>query len=742
MRPVRGRVPFYSTVSGGVCESTELSAGYWFENARRPVDFEGAVRALLADGFRFFVECSAHPVLVMGVDATSEDAGTDAVALGSLRRDEGGAERFLTSVAEGHVRGLPGIDWRAVLAGTGAARVELPTYPFQRTRYWLEPAAAGAGDPAGLGLRAAGHPMLGAAVEVAGNGQLLLTGRISLRSHPWLTDHAALGTVLLPGAAFTELALRAAESARCDRLEELTLEAPLVLPADGAVQLQVTVAARDDDARRGIEIHSRPDAAEADDDGAPWTRHASGTLTGPGTAAPAAVEPALGVWPPAGGVRVDVQDFYERVGDAGYEYGPAFRGVRSAWRVGEEVFAEVALPEEQARDAGRFGLHPALLDAALHPVLLARLDQPGGTSEDDASVSLPFAWSGVTLHAVGATVVRVRVSPAPSAPGTVAVTVADTMGTPVATVDALSLRPVSAERLRSAGSRNDLELRNALFRTEWKPLPADTLPAGPADTFAWALLAPRPGRGAPAASAAGRADGLEALAALDMTASEIVTVPEIVVADLTSLSCDPDSSGSVEPGANLTPVPTPNPSSDAPLVTETASDVVTAAHRATAAALDLVQSWLADERFASARLVVVTRSAVSTGPGDPVTDLVHAPVWGLVRSAQVENPGRFVLVDVDGGPVSAGVLTAAVAGAVAAGEPQVVVREGAVLVPRLTRAAPVDGGDGGDCGDGGAIWDARGTVLVTGGTGVLGGLVARHLVGERGVRHLLLTGRR
>ncbi|MBK3638902.1 polyketide synthase dehydratase domain-containing protein, partial [Streptomyces sp. MBT97] len=172
----------------------------------------------------------------------------------------------------------------------------------------------------------------------------------------------------------------AAESARCDRLEELTLEAPLVLSADGAVQLQVTVSARDDDGRRDIEIHSRPEAAEADDDGAPWTRHASGTLTGLGTAAPAAVEPTLGVWPPAGGVRVDVQDFYERVGDAGYEYGPAFRGVRSAWRVGEEVFAEVALPEEQARDAGRFGLHPALLDAALHPVLLARLDQPGGTS--------------------------------------------------------------------------------------------------------------------------------------------------------------------------------------------------------------------------------------------------------------------------------------------------------------------------------------------------------------------------
>ncbi|MGW3021315.1 polyketide synthase dehydratase domain-containing protein, partial [Streptomyces longwoodensis] len=671
-------------------------------------------RALLEDGYRFFVESSAHPVLVMGVDATSDDAGVTAVALGSLRRDEGGPARFLSSVAEGFTRGLPGVDWRAVLAGTGARTLlDLPTYPFQRRRYWLEPASAGAGDPAGLGLRAADHPLLGAAVEVAGGGQLLLTGRLSLRSHPWLADHAALGTVLLPGAAFTELALRAAESAHCDRLEELTLEAPLVLPADGAVQLQVTVAARDDDGRRAIEIHSRPEAADGDDDAGTWTRHASGTLTGLGTeepAVPAAAESGLGVWPPVDGVRVDVEDFYERVGDAGYEYGPAFRGVRSAWRVGGEVFAEVALPEEQAGDAGGFGIHPALLDAALHPALLARLDRldrldrSGGTSGDDTSVSLPFAWSGVTLHAVGATVVRVRVTPAESAADTVTVTVADTTGTPVAIVDALSLRPVSADRLRTAGSGHDLKLRNALFRTEWKALPGDAgAVAGTVDTSSWALLAPGAGEVAGGVVAVDAIGQLEALVALDGTADEAVADPEIVVADLT--------------------VPSSEAGSDE------ASDVVAATHRATAAALDLLKSWLADERFASARLVVVTRGAVSTGPGDPVTDLVHAPVWGLVRSAQSENPGRFVLVDVDGHPASAAaspsVLTAAVAGAVAAGEPQVAVREGAALVPRLARVAPV----GGEAGE--EVWDPRGTVLITGGTGTLGGLLARHLVVER-----------
>nr|WP_264349531.1 type I polyketide synthase [Streptomyces milbemycinicus] len=677
--PRRGEVPFYSTVTGAALETSELDAEYWFRNARQLVNFEGAVRALLADGFRFFVESSAHPVLTMGAQATFEDAEVEAVAIGSLRRDEGGAGRFLTSMAEGYVRGLS-VDWDAVFAGTDARRVELPTYAFQRQRYWLDSTSATAGDPAGLGLGAADHPLLGAAVRVARGDGVLLTGRLSLSTHLWLADHAALGSVLLPGTAFVELALRAGETVGRDQLAALTLEAPLVLPERGGVQLQVAVDAPDDAGRCQVAVYSRPDTEDRDtaDQDEPWTRHATGVLTV--STAPAPVTPGEDVWPPQGAERIGLDGFYERVADSGYGYGPAFQGLRAAWRGADgAVHAEVDLAPEQAEEAGRYGIHPALLDAALHPALLSVLDDP------QAAVRLPFAWSGVLLHTVGATTVRVRVQPVSE--DTVAVTVADTTGAPVATVESLTLLPVSPAQLADGAGA----ARQALFRTEWTPLGATTA----ADTHDWAVLGAAP---------------------------DVGTFGDVArhVPDLDSLATE-------RAGVVLTGCAAPS--------TATGTDLVADVHTATASALELVQSWLDDARLESSRLVVVTRGAVSTGAGEDVADLVHAPVWGLLRSAQSENPGRILLVDLDGAEVSRDALAVAVATALEAGEPQVALREGSVLVPRLVRAPRASATPQTP------RFGPEGTVLITGGTGTLGGLLARHLVAEYGVRGLLLTSR-
>ncbi|AQA11939.1 type I polyketide synthase [Streptomyces malaysiensis] len=700
LAPVRSKtaeVPFLSTVTGEWVEGPELDAEYWFTNLRRTVELEGAVRRLLDEGFGAFIESSAHPVLTMGVQETAEDAGREAAAIGSLRRDEGGLDRFWTSLGEAWTRGVT-VDWEAVYEGTGAVRVELPTYAFQHERYWIE-VPLSVGDVASAGLGAAGHPLLGAAVELPDSDGFLLTGRLSLQTHPWLADHAVSGTVLLPGTAFVELAIRAGDQVGCALLEELTLEAPLILPARGGIQLRLTVGAPDASGRRTLEVYSRPepDAHQGGDASeVPWSRHAGGVLA-PGDAADSGED--LSVWPPAEAVALDVDDLYERFAAGGFGYGPAFQGLAAAWRRGEEVFAELRLDQRQHADAALFGLHPALLDAALHGVALGEFLGAGADG-----IRLPFSWTGVTLHAAGATALRVRIAPA--GPDTVALTVADENGGAVASVDSLVLRRIAPEQLRAA----QVTYHDSLFRLEWTPVP---VPSAAPGAVRWALVGEQ--------AAADGTDAFGLVGALESIGAECE-----VFSDLTELAAVV-ASGGPRPDVVLLPLTGPAGGGGGHL----AEDVRLATH----AALDTAQSWLAEEAFAGARLAFVTRSAVATSPDAEVSDLTHSSVWGLIRTAQTENPDRFLLLDLDHEETAADALVGAVAG----GEPQLAVRAGALHAPRLARVATQEEDR---TPEGLPEFDPDGTVLITGATGVLGGQLARHLVAERGVRHLLLNSRR
>ncbi|AXB48347.1 hypothetical protein A4R43_07910 [Amycolatopsis albispora] len=624
LAPVRPRattVPFYSTVDDAWAD--DLGGTYWYRNLRQTVHFGQATRALLGAGHGVFLEVSPHPVLSMAIQETADEVGRDAVVVGSLRRDEGGLDRFLTSVAEAHVRGVP-VDWTAAL-GEGGPPVDLPTYAFQRKRYWLESGRA-AGDAGEFGLARGDHPQLTAVLRLAGTGSTVLTGVLSPRTQPWLTDHALLGTACLPAAGIAELALRAADETGGGQVAELTLEAPLVLPERGDVRLQVVVAAPDESGQRALSVHSRP--AESDDEA--WTRHATGTLT---AAVGTAGEP---VARPSGAVRIELGHAYKRLSEAGLSYGPEFQALRAAATADGEVYAEVRLPGE----AAGFGVHPVLLDAALHAL---QLDAP----------RVPVSWQGLTLHATGATAVRARFTAI--GPDTYRLRMDDEAGQPVVAADAVVLGPLPARQLAAArrGSGD-------LYTVDWQAVAA---PRG-GDTSGWAVL----GDGSPL-------PGIDTVA--DLAAAR-ENVPEVLLV----------------PGA-------PRTALDAGEV-----------HETTRTTLALLQSWLAEQRFADSKLVFVT--------GD-------AAVWGLVRSAQTEHPGRFVLVDLDEG--DADLLPAAIA----SGEPQLAIRAGAVEVPRLARATAA--------GESPAL-DPDGTVLITGATGALGSMVARHLVTAHGVRHLLLLSRR
>ncbi|WP_173434368.1 polyketide synthase dehydratase domain-containing protein, partial [Allosalinactinospora lopnorensis] len=314
------------------------------------------------------------------------------------------------------------------------------------------------------GLEPAGHPLLGAAVAVPDSGGVVLTGRLSVQGHPWLADHVVGGSVLFPGTGFVELAACAGDRVGCDRVEELELGSALVLPEHGGVQLRVVVGAPDEAGRHPLSVYSRP---EEDMTEQSWVLNASGVLAREET--PEGTGPAA--WPPDGASPVEVEGLYEWAVERGYEYGPVFQGLRAAWRRGEDLFAEVALPESVRGDAAGFGLHPALLDAALHALLL---DEQGGESGETL---IPFVWSGVSLYATGASVLRVQLSPAGD--NAVALAVADKAGRPVASVERLVTKPATGEWFGAARTRPE----DSLFRVEWGPTPA---PGGP-DTR-WVLV--------------------------------------------------------------------------------------------------------------------------------------------------------------------------------------------------------------------------------------------------------------
>ncbi|MFF8773603.1 type I polyketide synthase [Kitasatospora sp. NPDC015120] len=670
--PGPSRIPFYSAVTGGQFDTTGLDADYWYRNLRRPVRFDEAVRTLADRGYELFVEASPHPVLTVGVEETLAAVDAAAVVIGTTHRDRGGPDDFLGSVAQAYVRGVP-VAWEALLGGGGDGGVRLPSYAFQREHFWQDPAAPSKDALGRAGLRAGAHPMLGAAIDVAGTGSVVLSGRLSPQTHGWLADHAVQDQVLLPGTAFVELALRAAAETGCSGVEELTLEAPMLIPSAGAVQLQVVAGAPDDSGKRRVTVYSRPEDTSVDGE---WTSHAVGELT----ASPRAEDFAdLVLWPPAGAQALPVDGIYGGFAERGYAYGSAFRGIRRAWRRGDEVFAEVGLPSRQRDEAGRFGVHPALLDAAAQAAGILMPQEGAGAG---TGLWLPFVFSEVALAASGAADLRVGVRRI--GPDRVALTAADLDGRPVVSVGTIVVRPVSAGQLRAqdTGARRD-----ALFRLDWTPVTATASGPGAARPR-WAVLgADRAALVRRLADAGAAVDGHDDLAGLRAALAAGAPVPDLVVL------------GVPEPAGPL--------SGDG-------EDPLTARVRAVAGqALTAAQEWLEADELASARLVFRTQDAVAAVDGDGLTSLASATVWGLVRSAQTEHPGRFVLVDDGTGAEDTGSAQhwAAVADS---DEPQFAVRAGRLLVPRLARA---DGGESLTPPAGADAWR-----LECGGTGTLEGL--------------------
>jgi acyl transferase domain-containing protein/aryl carrier-like protein len=568
-----------SNVTGRAASANELcSPQYWVRHARSTVRFADGVRTLENLGVLTFVELGPGGVLsAMARECLARPE--DAALFPALRREQPEAETVALAVAGAWTRGTS-VDWAAVHGGA-RRHVELPTYPFQRRRFWLD-AVPGGAEAAAVGVRPAGHPLLAAAVPVAGSARVVCTGRLSRGSHPWLAGHAVSGAVLLPATAFAELAGRAGAEAGCPRVEELTIVAPAVLPDHGALLIQVVVDPPDEvvvGVRRSVRVYARQEAP-ADAHG--WTLCADGTVSD-SVEAPAA--PPWRDWPPEGAEPVDVEEFYQERAAQGFEYAGPFQGLRAAWRQGNDVYLEAALPADAAADAARFAFHPALLDSALQALAFLPAADEGRR--------LPYALSGVTVHARGATAVRAMLSQ--TGPDSAELVLTDPTGEPVLTLERVVLRAHGPAAL-GAGDVSAL-----IHEQVWDE---------PAEAAANGELA------------------------------------DCELHHLDNLPADP----------------------------------VAAANQV----LQIVRSWAEDPGRSGTRLVFVTSLAVVTGHPHPAADPAGAAVWGLLRSAATEYPGQLSLVDLDDTPASREALPSAVACAL----PEIAVRGGRLLAPRLRRRAP------------------------------------------------------
>ncbi|WP_440581675.1 type I polyketide synthase [Streptomyces djakartensis] len=627
-------IPVVSTLLGREATAGELtSAAHWVRHVRAPVRFHEAVERARAAGANVFVEVGPGATLTgLTKDAFASTGVDDALVVPASRRDREPARALTGALAELHVRGVA-VDWTALFGPR--RRVDLPTYAFQRQRYWLDfTAGAGPADLASAGLAAPGHPLLGAVLDHPGTDEVHFSAMWSLKTHDWLSGHTVFGAVVVPATAYLDLALTAGRHVGCAALEDLTLEVPLILPETGGVQVRIVVGAADASGRRTLQVYSRPGDHAPTTGG--WTRHAQGGLTPDTSSTPAAADTArpLTAWPPAGATRITVDGLYDTFADAGFDYGPGFRGLREVWRHGDDLYALATLPDSAA--TGAFALHPALLDTVLHASVA------GGVIEVTGEQGrMPFAWAGARLTGTCGPAVRVRLTPAGE--DTVSLTVADEDGRTIASVASLMFRPAVAEQVRSALGGQE----PPLYEVRWRPVAPGEPAARPAR---WGVIGSHTGP-APRLLRAG-GDRAVAYASLD----------EVPAHDAPAhlLLCPDDTTGAADPLA---------------AVGACASHV-----------LRQVQRFLAEEAFAASTLVVLTRLAVDTGAGQRVESLAGASAWGLIRSAQTEHPGRFRLVDLDDEETS----WAALPDALALGEEQLALRGGEFLAPRLAPATPAD----------------------------------------------------
>ncbi|MEU8028452.1 SDR family NAD(P)-dependent oxidoreductase [Streptomyces sp. NPDC049099] len=687
-------VTWYSTVTEEPVRH-ELEADYWYRNLRAPVRFASTVERMVADGYRYFVELSPHPSLVTSVQTIGEDAGHELAVVGSLRRDDDAVTCLDRAAAELHARGRA-IDWRRIAPATDGEPARLPTYAWEPQRHWTDPDAT-AGSSGFLPRSA--HPLLGIELRSVDATRWTFRNEWSPNTADWLVDHTVFGEVVVSGTTLMELCRAALETARPEEPAHLTdvlLLAPLVLPRSGTVEVSVEVVAAGPQDPLEVTVYSRPRGQEL----AGWVQNAAATAS-----EPAATDAGAPPSPPDGAQPCWDPQTYARLAEGGLAYGPAFQGVASAVRTGDdELLARLSLPSPQRDDVEGYPVHPALLDAALHVA---------AAFEEQGRVLLPFSVGQYALlpGASGDVIASVRRTAGSADEVALDVRLWDSDGFPAGCLTDVRLRAVNPSDLQGSSRADD-----CLYEVVWTAVVPETAGAQPRDDK-WTVA----GDSSHPYAVAAR-QGLEA-------------------AGIRTADAVADAAG--ETLVRFWPLPGAD--------TDTAEYV----QELTSAGLADLQSLLAlpPEQLPS-RVLWVTCGAVATDTTAPASGFAQSALWGLARTARSEHPELGLrLIDLDGLDTVRTpwpVLSELVAGS---DEPELAVRGDVLLAPRLMRSRSADDRatpaarherltdtDAELPLPGGPV-PTDGTVLVTGGLGGVGVHIARWLA-SRGVARLVLTSRR
>ncbi|WP_296358928.1 polyketide synthase [Ramlibacter sp.] len=622
------RIPLVSTLTGQLAKPDELTkADYWVQQVREAVRFNTGMRTLYEQGANTFLELGPQPVLSgMGAACLADDGPVSWVP--SIVKDKDEAANIQKSLADIHVLGVP-VDWHSYFEPFGAERVALPTYAFQRERYWLEPMPK---REVGAGLTDANHQLLGGGVQVAGTDMTMFTTVVAADEPVWVQEHQVMDAVLMPGTAFFE-AMRAAGKA-CLKgawdASEVMIMAPLVLAAGVSARLQVTVGALSDGARP-VRVYSSPESEDGDGAGdGEWQLHAEGKLV------PALQAETDSVTvPPSGAEPIDVATLYKDLAELGYGYGPTFQGIRQAYHVDDVVWTKASLPESATSSASRFGLHPALLDSAMHSLLLTQRIRDA-VSDD---VFVPFEAERLSIWKEGQSELWVRVAEFEMGDGEFWATLDlyDTQGKSAGRLDRLHARRIDRAALRKLASAG---VDRYHFEVSWNHVEAPSAD----EPKTWGFMTQ---------GNVGWAEDVRTR--LTDAGVQILEISEPKEAEgLDGVVCLWDADGSV----------------------------VADAHRIASVALAQLQE-LGSTGF-QPQVAWVTRGAVGTSGDDKVSNLGCGALWGLMRAARTEHPElnlRIIDIGEDAADIEG------IAGALALqNEPEVAVRRGQLVAARLSKA--------------------------------------------------------